>query len=877
MPNTRILLSSQVVRLLICCLILLPSAVYAGLSGNYTINPALATGGNNYQTFTAAVSALSTNGVSGPVVFTVSAGTYTESFTINSITGASAINTVTFQGAENDSTAVIVTQPASATSTTFVVKLSGAQYVTLRKMTFQRTANSTYTGMRLVEFGSGSNYNQLRNCRLLGLATTTAYSDQSTLVANKTGLDLGNKILNCYLLNGSAGIYWDGPTATPYESGTQIEGNTLVNQSGYGIYLRYQTSPSVRRNNISTTVGSSSYQGISCNTISVTAPDRFYVAKNIVVCNAATVGINFSSCNGVSGTEGVVADNFVQCGTGSSATNVYGLSLSSSNYLYIVYNTVNQQSSNASTSPVGALYLSATGNLHLWNNILAATSGSYAIYSSGSTMLASSDYNCLYSSGSNVAYQSGTKTFAAWQALGKDAHSFSIDPQFASSTNYTINATGLRQVGSPIANGTSLATLVPDDIEGRQRSTSTPDIGCFEISSPDSGSGGSGEPDGSGSSGGTSPANLFPQTGNVGIGTSSPLASLDVNGGAWVHSTLRVGTASIYIEGMQAGTPATGQNRISTFPSGAPTSDPNENLLIETKGALLLNSSTGTGNVGIGIANPAAKLHVSSNIRTARDLQADGSVIVNYTDNGWGRLRFGAPIIYPPADGLPGTIEDSREGIGSARTLYMPNYHGLDFYTDNEARMQITNDGNIGIGTDEPQAKLHVNGNVYFANGKVGIGTATPQAPLHVSGNAYFASGNVGIGTAPVSAAKLSVSGNVLVSGIACAQEFHARLNPTAAACWPDYVFSPDYNLPTLDSLQRYLQTERHLPGMPTANTAENEGFDLGQNQVSMLENLERLTLYILELKRENTVYKQELTELRRRLEQLESHTPVNR
>src|SRR6056300_209135 len=69
--------------------------------------------------------------------------------------------------------------------------------------------------------------------------------------------------------------------------------------------------------------------------------------------------------------------------------------------------------------------------------------------------------------------------------------------------------------------------------------------------------------------------------------------------------------------------------------------------------------------------------------------------------------------------------------------------------------------GNVGIRTDNPDATLHVDGNVYMLSNlevgtanlyvdtettRVGVGTKTPQATLHVEGNVY-ASSNIGIGT----------------------------------------------------------------------------------------------------------------------------------
>lgn len=69
-------------------------------AGTYTINSAVATGGTNYQTFSAAATDLSCKGIAGAVVFNVASGSgpYNEQVTLNVIAGASATNTITFNG-----------------------------------------------------------------------------------------------------------------------------------------------------------------------------------------------------------------------------------------------------------------------------------------------------------------------------------------------------------------------------------------------------------------------------------------------------------------------------------------------------------------------------------------------------------------------------------------------------------------------------------------------------------------------------------------------------------------------------------------------------------------------------------------------------------
>src|SRR5688572_3870120 len=75
----------------------------AQLAGVYTINSALATGGNNFQTFNALKSALVSGGVTGPVTVNVVAnsGPYVEQVDFPQITGMSLTNTVLINGNGN--------------------------------------------------------------------------------------------------------------------------------------------------------------------------------------------------------------------------------------------------------------------------------------------------------------------------------------------------------------------------------------------------------------------------------------------------------------------------------------------------------------------------------------------------------------------------------------------------------------------------------------------------------------------------------------------------------------------------------------------------------------------------------------------------------
>jgi hypothetical protein len=114
----------------------------------------------------------------------------------------------------------------------------------------------------------------------------------------------------------------------------------------------------------------------------------------------------------------------------------------------------------------------------------------------------------------------------------------------------------------------------------------------------------------------------------------------------------------------------------------------------------------------------------------------------------------------------------------------------------------------------------------------------------------------VGIGTnAPAS--ELAVKGTVL------AQEVKVSVDG-----WPDYVFHESYPLMPLDELAQRVERDGHLPGMPDAASVAREGLDLGASQRKLLEKVEELTLYVIELERANAGLAARVDELERRAPQ---------
>lgn len=81
------------------------------------------------------------------------------------------------------------------------------------------------------------------------------------------------------------------------------------------------------------------------------------------------------------------------------------------------------------------------------------------------------------------------------------------------------------------------------------------------------------------------------------------------------------------------------------------------------------------------------------------------------------------------------------------------------------------------------------------------------------------------------------------------------------AGVWPDYVFDPSYELPSLEHTDRFIKANGHLPGIPSAKEVSAGGIELGQMNSKLLLKIEELTLHLIEQAREITALKKIVNE----------------
>jgi len=154
-----------------------------------------------------------------------------------------------------------------------------------------------------------------------------------------------------------------------------------------------------------------------------------------------------------------------------------------------------------------------------------------------------------------------------------------------------------------------------------------------------------------------------------------------------------------------------------------------------------------------------------------------------YNNNNTNRQYFWGPTVYE-MNGLQPSIEEllNPGSTGGGESLWTANGNDINYTT-----------GNVGIGTDSPDATLAVKGNIHT-------------------------------------------------------QEVNVDLQGAVA---PDYVFYNDYPLRTLEEVQKHIDEFGHLPNIPSAKEMEENGVNLKEMNLKLLEKVEELTLYILEQQKE--------------------------
>ena len=497
------------------------SVAQAGMSGTYTIGTS---GSENYSSISSAISALGSNGVSGPVVFEISSGSYSTSspFYLRPVSGMSSTNTVTFKPASGATVSI-----SGSVSYNGIFRIDGGDYYIIdgnsgtasnvvRGLTITNTYGSSYCAAIFIT--NSATHNVIRNAKIISNNYRYISSSSGGGVVfigsyyGGTGSDynvIHNNIIGdpggTYHSPGGVVVYGNSSYKNDYN---EITDNQIVNtgqrttsyysSSCYSIKLEYAPHTLVRGNEIYMNRRANNYYNYGIYVYNY----RGYSEGTVVDANSihdiqgyqpygyeylyALYYYSYGDAND----DITISNNMVS--TERSGQYLYGLYLGSMYYnmttttITIANNSFHATGiRNLNGGIYGYSYSSGNPTLNILNNIFDVSAGGYLAYLSYSSNsyapTINSDHN-LYNVSGGARWRYHNSYYSSLSSLrsgqGQELHSVTGAPHFIDASNGDLHIDPV-----PVSKVDGLAVpldSVPTDFDGQVRDPNYPDIGADE-------------------------------------------------------------------------------------------------------------------------------------------------------------------------------------------------------------------------------------------------------------------------------------------------------------------------------------------------------------------------------------------------------------
>lgn len=268
-----------------------------------------------------------------------------------------------------------------------------------------------------------------------------------------------------------------------------------------------------------------------------------------------------------------------------------------------------------------------------------------------------------------------------------------------------------------------------------------------------------------------------------------------------------------------------------------------------------------SGNVGIGTTSPTERLTVQGSARIDSTLTVRDSMVV---DRG---AHIGSDLQVDGNITLDGSLKLNalRDSTLEEDAVLLIDENGTVKSAGSSLRSLVYSDSEFIPCKDEnggnttPASPVWLNGpgKLYTSHHcvpdvRVGIGQNDPSSKLHITTaldkntHPLIIDKNIQGSTIPYKLLELDNN------GLLYAREIKVNLD-----AWPDYVFDANYPLMPLSELQAFIRKNNHLPNVPSACEMEESGINLAKSNVMLMEKVEELTLYMLQLKEQLETQKQ--------------------
>jgi len=371
--------------------------------------------------------------------------------------------------------------------------------------------------------------------------------------------------------------------------------------------------------------------------------------------------------------------------------------------------------------------------------------------------------------------------------------------------------------------------------------------------------------------------------------TDQGIGTYTFDGTSWQPSAARIGAASTVgfwnLQGnLVDATDFVGTTnnaplkfKVNGSSGGYISSNPNKNLFAMGLNAAMTNITTNGDAFGGGVSNVAIGTEaLMTNTTGGNYNMAIGDRALKFNTVGVANTAIGARA-----------LEKNQTGTANMAFGYLALFENLggDYNTAiGQQTLHFTKGSrNTGIGTEAGYNNISGSGNIFIGfqagynetgSNQLYIASSNTATPL-VKGdfgnqNLKFHTGT----TAPTATAgfvaigDFTANGSTVTPGIGAINTFPAftagsryrlivqdgilteklKVALRNGSDWADYVFAPDYKLMPLEEVEQFTKENKHLPNVPSADDMVKDGLDVTKTSAKMMEKIEELTLYVIEL-----------------------------